>query len=104
MGPDTLPDAQFTRRPHLGFPLKHRRLCSPSKGGGGDSTSLVDSTKDGDAVAPQTQSKGISFHPSSDWKDWQKEEVFDPLFNMHKWGALVLCLQDHLDIGALGHK
>lgn len=104
MGPDRLSDAQFTCRPHLDFPLKHRRLCSPSKRGGGDSTSLVDSTKDGDGVAPQTRSKDISFHPSSDWKDWQKEEIFDSLFKVHIRGALILCLQDHLGIRALGHN
>lgn len=43
----------------------------------------MDSTKDEDGVASQTRSGGISFHPSTDWKDWQKEEIFDSLFNMH---------------------
>lgn len=28
-GPDNIPDAPFTCRPHLGFPLKHTRLRSP---------------------------------------------------------------------------
>lgn len=83
--PDRLPDAQFTCRPHLGFPLKHRRLW-----GGEDSARLVDSAEDEDGVALQTQSKGIPFHPSSDWKDWQKEESFDSLCNMRKRGELVL--------------
>jgi len=42
----------------------------------------MDSTKGEDGVTPQTQSRGMFFHPSSDWKDWQKEEVFDSLFNI----------------------
>jgi len=36
-GPDRLPDAQFTCRPHLGFTVKHMRL-QPQRGSGVERT------------------------------------------------------------------